>query len=793
MLEDVRQQPQFSTSDASQLAHELYDVDVSACELPSERDQNFELRCPSGERFVLKIANASTVREIIDCQNQAMERIAKYGSDANCPTVCETISGQQIARISGARDRQHFARLVTWVPGIPLAKAKPHSSMLLRGVGRQLGSVSTALEGFLHPAAKREFQWDLARSCDVVREHAASISDPVARDTISFFATHHEQVVAPKLGSLRTSVIHNDANDYNVLVEEQTSINRQVTGLIDFGDMVHSSTVNELAICLAYVMLDKPDPIAAAADVVSGYHDVFPLRELEFEVLYPLACMRLCASISISAYQRQLAPDNDYLMITTKPAWALLEKLQKIQPSAVHRALRVACHDAVVESTIHSNRPTDSVMNRDDLLAKRNSLLGKSLSVSYHSPLKIVRGRGQYLYDERGREYLDCVNNVCHVGHCHPHVVEAASRQMAKLNTNTRYLHDAIVNYAERLTATLPNPLSVCYFVNSGSEANDLALRLARAYTGGTETIVVDGAYHGNLSSLIDISPYKFDGPGGQGSPPFVHKLIMPDGYRGPYKYDDPDFGRKYADPVQTVVHQVGESGRNVAAFICESLLSCGGQIVLPDGYLQEVYKQVRLSGGICIADEVQVGFGRVGSHFWGFETQDVVPDIVTMGKPIGNGHPLGAVVTTPKIADAFANGMEYFNTYGGNPVSCAAGLAVLETIEREGLQAHSEKVGNLLKTGLTKVMAKHAIVGDVRGLGLFLGMELVHNRGTLEPAADIAEYIVEQAKDEGILLSTDGPFHNVLKIKPPLCFSEENAELLVATLDKILTNRVSH
>jgi 4-aminobutyrate aminotransferase-like enzyme len=432
-------------------------------------------------------------------------------------------------------------------------------------------------------------------------------------------------------------------------------------------------------------------------------------------------------------------------------------------------------------------------MNRDELLTKRNSLLGKSLSVSYRNPLTIVRGRGQYLYDEADREYLDCVNNVCHVGHCHPHVVEAASRQMAELNTNTRYLHDAIVQYAERLTATLPDPLSVCYFVNSGGEANDLALRLARAYTGGTETIVVDGAYHGNLSSLIDISPYKFDGPGGQGSPPFVHKLIMPDGYRGPYKYDDPDCGRKYADHVQTVLHQAGQSGRKVAAFICESLLSCGGQIVLPDGYLREVYNQVRASGGICIADEVQVGFGRVGSHFWGFETQDVVPDIVTMGKPIGNGHPLGAVVTTPKIADAFANGMEYFNTYGGNPVSCAVGLAVLETIEKEGLQVHAAQVGNLLKTGMNHQMAKHSVVGDVRGLGLFLGMELVHNRDTLEPAADIAEYIVEQAKDEGILLSTDGPFHNVLKIKPPLCFSEENAKRLTTSLDKILTNRVPH
>jgi Ser/Thr protein kinase RdoA (MazF antagonist) len=375
MLEDVRQRPQFSTSDASQLARELYDVDASACELPSERDQNFELRCPSGERFVLKIANANAVRDIIDCQNQAMERIAKHGTDANCPTVCETISRQQVARIFGTDETQHFVRLVTWVPGIPLAKAKPHSSILLRGVGRLLGSVSSALEGFSHPAAIREFQWDLACSREVIREHASLISDSAARDIISLFVASYEEIVAPRLGSLRKSVIHNDANDYNVLVGFKKGsgtvvqstlravpatvpdpfLNRRVTGVIDFGDMVHSSTVNELAICLAYVMLDKPDPIAAAAEVVSGYHEVFPLRESEFEVLFPLACMRLCVSVSISAYQRQLAPDNDYLMISAKPAWALLEKLQKLQPSVVHRALRAACQYAPAESTVHSN------------------------------------------------------------------------------------------------------------------------------------------------------------------------------------------------------------------------------------------------------------------------------------------------------------------------------------------------------------------------------------------------------------------------------------------------------
>ncbi|WP_456427817.1 aminotransferase class III-fold pyridoxal phosphate-dependent enzyme [Rhodocaloribacter sp.] len=424
----------------------------------------------------------------------------------------------------------------------------------------------------------------------------------------------------------------------------------------------------------------------------------------------------------------------------------------------------------------------------EEILRLRARHLGPSLSVSYRTPLKIVRGEGAYLFDESGRAYLDCVNNVCHVGHGHPRVVEAACRQMAALNTNTRYLHDHLVDYAVRLTATLPDPLRVCFFVNSGSEANDLALRLARAHTGGTDVVVLDGAYHGNLSSLIEISPYKFDGPGGAGAPPHVHKAAMPDPYRGPYRRDDPEAGAKYAAHVREAVGALQASGRRLAAFFAEPILSCGGQIVPPEGFFREAYACVRAAGGVCVADEVQVGFGRAGSHFWAFETHGAVPDVVTMGKPIGNGHPMAAVVTTPEIAASFANGMEYFNTFGGNPVSCAVGLAVLDVIEEEGLQANARRVGTYLTERLTALMARHPLVGDVRGRGLFLGVELVRDRATLEPAAEAAAEIVNRAKERGVLLSTDGPLHNVLKIKPPLVFSTNDADRLVDTLDAVLT-----
>jgi 4-aminobutyrate aminotransferase-like enzyme len=426
-------------------------------------------------------------------------------------------------------------------------------------------------------------------------------------------------------------------------------------------------------------------------------------------------------------------------------------------------------------------------LSSDQILTVRREHIGPSLSIAYRKPLNIVKGYRQYLYDDEGRAYLDAVNNVAHVGHSHPRVVRAAQEQMAVLNTNTRYLHENISRFAERLCATMPDTLRVCFFVNSGSEANELALRLARAHTKGTDIICVDGAYHGNTTLLIDISPYKFDGPGGEGAPSHVHKILMPDTYRGPYKADDERAGEKYARHIAEAVEQIQQSGKRLSAFICESALGCGGQIILPDGYLRDAYRHAREAGGVCIADEVQTGLGRVSSHFWAFETQGIVPDIVTIGKPLGNGHPLAAVVTTPEIAASFDNGMEYFNTFGGNPVSCAVGLAVLDVIEEESLQENALKVGAYLKANLEALKSKHPLIGDVRGMGLFIGVELVLDRETLTPATKQASYLVERMKDLGILISTDGPLHNVLKIKPPIVFSIANAAELVCKLDQIL------
>jgi 4-aminobutyrate aminotransferase-like enzyme/Ser/Thr protein kinase RdoA (MazF antagonist) len=419
--------------------------------------------------------------------------------------------------------------------------------------------------------------------------------------------------------------------------------------------------------------------------------------------------------------------------------------------------------------------------------AVRDTLLGRNLSVSYQRPLKIVRGWKQYLYDDTGRAFLDVYNNVPLVGHSHPRVARAAQEQLALLNTNTRYLHDNVIRYAGRLTELLPAPLRVCYFLNSGSEANELALRLARAHTGREDVIVLEHAYHGHTNTLIDISPYKFDGPGGRGRKPWVHVAPIADDYRGAYRRGEADAGARYARLVGDIIGNARKEGREIAAFIAETLPSVGGQVVFPPGYLKETYLHVRAAGGVCIADEVQVGFGRLGTHFWGFETQDVVPDIVVLGKPIGNAFPLAAVVTTPEIAASFANGMEFFSTFGGNPVACAAGLAVLDVLREEKLPENALRVGNYLMKRLRSLQERHVLIGDVRGSGLFLGVDLVRDRESRAPATQQADYAVNRLRERGILAGTDGPGHNVIKLRPPLIFSEADADLFVETLDSIL------
>ena len=413
-------------------------------------------------------------------------------------------------------------------------------------------------------------------------------------------------------------------------------------------------------------------------------------------------------------------------------------------------------------------------LSLEEILEMREEHISKSLSIGHGKPLHISRGEMQYLYSRTGEKYLDLVNNVCHVGHCNPHVVSAGQKQMAVLNTNTRYIYDGLTQYIQRLSYTLPEGLDYGFLVNSGSEANELAIRLARAYTNNHDIVVMEGAYHGHTGMLIDLSPYKFRGPGGKGiAEDWVHVAPVPDIFR--------DNSRDYLNEFEEIVRDASP----VAGFIVESMLSCAGQIPFPQGYLAKSFELIRNVGGLCITDEVQVGFGRLGSKMWAFEEHGVIPDIVVMGKPIGNGHPMAAVFTTKEIADSF-KGMEFFSTFGGNPVSCAIGMAVLDVIEEKNLIENSKLMGELFIDGLTKLKNKYGIIGDIRGKGLFLGIELVKNRSSLEPAPKEAELLVEGMLSKNILLSIDGPRKNVIKIKPPMVISKEDVDRTIKSLNEV-------
>ena len=757
--------------DIAQLLQTHYGINGTIKVLEGYDELNFLVNADDQKKYIVKIANASHVFSFVEAQVKILTHLSNTSIANYFQYPILNTDGAAITYFE-KENTSYCIRVLSFLEGTFWYELKNHRPLLFTSLGNFLGSMDKALQNFSDPSMHREYTWDITTTLNA-RYKIDSIKDPEKRRIVGYFLQQFETIVSPQIYSLKKGYVHNDANDYNVLTDGE-----KVTGLIDFGDMVYTTIINNIAVACTYAMLDQQDPIAAACLVIKGYHAQFPLEEKELAILYYLIAGRLCISLTQSAYNASMDSTNEHHFITMRPAWDLIYRLIQINPLLATDCFKKAGGYAGVINEFEN----------EQLLDDRKKVLGKNLSISYEQPVKIIQGALQYLYDDKGNTYIDCVNNPSHVGHAHPVLVKAMQNQIATLNTNTRYLSDLIVRYAKRLTQTLPSSLSVCYFVNSGSEANDLAIRMSRCYTGAEDVIVLDHAYHGTSSLTIDISPYKFDSKGGYGQKSWVHKALNPDGYRGPYKYEDPLVGEKYAEDVKRIVEQLAQQQKKPAAFICESLLGVGGQMPLPQNYLHKVYEYVQAAGGVCIADEVQVGFGRVGEKFWGFELQNVIPDIVVMGKPMGNGHPLAVVVVNQKIADAFNNGLEYFNTYGGNPVSMVTGLTVLDIIESEQMQAHALEVGNYFMDELRKLQQKFPIIDDVRGHGLFIGAELVRDAQLKTPAVPEIDIIVNKMKDRGFLLSTDGPLHNVLKIKPPMTFSKENAKSFCENLEQVLS-----
>lgn len=994
-----------SDREIERIASANYALKGKITQLPGEIDLNYKITTAQNKSYILKISPPDVENQYLDFQSKLYKYIQNKTLDFQYPMQIANSIGKIFSFFIDENGDQRNVRLLTWIEGRVWSKVNPITSELRIGLGIKCGELTNAFQRFYHPFAQRTFDWDLANASWTFDFLDLFIGEEKA--LIHYFQKQFEEI-QPRYKQLRKSLIHNDPNDNNILVDNDLA-KPKVIAIIDYGDAVYSQVINDLAVAIAYGIMDVNNPLEAAKEIIFGYHSKFALKEDDLTCLYTLVAMRLVISLTKSTLNKQLEPNNVYLQISEKQAWELLKKWRNINsnfafysfryccgmeahpnyrmfiefskkikidiksvfknvknltceaidlsmsslvlgnyqdfkysevfnqkmtqqysnfPEKIwvggygearpiytsdafitnsnegfeHRTIHlgidfwakcktqvfsplkgeiVVCHNNDSEKnygptlilkhtldeyqsffTLYGHLSKESLRNKkigqiiekgellcefgeqkengnwaphlhfqiildrleesfdfdgvstpsnwsifssicpdpnllfkmeeinkiekfdwDNLKEFRKSILGKSLSLSYDKPLKIVRGEGPYLFDNLGQRFLDTVNNVAHVGHENSKVVLAGQKQMAVLNTNTRYLHAEIVNYAKELLATFPPELSVVHFVNSGSEANELALRMAKTATNQKDILALDWGYHGNTQGCIDLSAYKFNRKGGSGKPEYTTLVPLPDAFKG--KYRGEAAGQKYGEEVLFCLQNVEKKGRKVAAFIAESIVSCGGQIELPKDFLKIAYEHVRQAGGLCIADEVQVGFGRVGKAFWGFQMHDVVPDIVTLGKPIGNGHPLAAVVCTRAVADAFANGMEFFNTFGGNPVSCAIGRAVLKEIQDHNLQMNALEIGNYLKQELKQMQIKFPILADVRGSGLFLGLELLEE--DLKPATKKTNYLANRMKVKGILMSVDGPDNNVLKIKPPLVFDKSNAEFLLKNLQQVL------
>lgn len=978
-----------------------YGIEGKIDPLAGEIDFNFRVKGLKGKKYILKVSRPKPDIDALDFQEALLAHLESSGMES-CPRCVPTRSGDRHAMIE--LDGPRSVRLLSWVEGRLWSSVNPQKDALRFDLGKTAARLTNALSSFDHPYGKRTFVWDIAQAGWTIQH--LSLFDENQKTIITNFQQRFEAIQST-YGDLRKQVIHNDANDNNIVVSKEP-IDPKVTGIIDYGDAIHTQLINDVAVCCTYAVMGLPNPLAGITPILAGYHEICPLTEAELDCLYDAIAMRLIISLTRSAINREAEPDNVYLQISDGPGWDLLTKWYEIDPAFAKASFRQACgylahrnganfeawaaqnprnlsdlfptsgrdkaalldlsvssswlghqyefndldrfqfeieqlqktvpdkilaggyqeprplytsgtygregNSGMEDRTVHlgidfwlpagtpvhalwdgevviaaddagekeygglivlkhqtsnftfyslyghlnpvecltkqvgdlvekgtrigalGNYPEngnwaphlhfqlmhellgytddfpgvaypserhlwaglcpdpnlvfqldelkkDHDPDRSGLIDYRKVHLGKSLSLQYESPLEMVRGAGAFLMDRLGCKYLDTVNNVAHVGHEHPNVVEAGKKQMSLINTNTRYLHPNINALAEKLLETLPTELSVLHFVNSGSEANELAIRMAYAYSGGTDVIASEVGYHGNTNQCVAMSSYKFDGKGGQGRPEHTEIFPMPYAYRG--KYRGQDTAPLYANEVATTIERIQNKNRKPAALILEPILSCGGQVELPEGFLKQAYELVRDAGAVCISDEVQTGCGRMGKTFWGFQLHGVVPDIVTIGKPLGNGHPVAAVACTRAVADAFANGMEYFNTFGGNPVSCAIAKAVLDTVQEEGLQQQAQEIGDYLKDRLWKLQDEFALIGDIRGQGLFLGIELVDP--TLRPMPEQASYLANRMKDHGILMSTDGPDHNVLKIKPPLVFNKLHADLLLKYLRKVL------
>ncbi|MEO8476797.1 MAG: aminotransferase class III-fold pyridoxal phosphate-dependent enzyme [Actinomycetota bacterium] len=761
--------PSFGAEAASQLAARWFGLVGTATPLGSERDQGFMIGSAEGPVGVLKISNASEDPSILDMETAAALHVIAVDPtipmSAPLPVVGadpSAGSGSYVTTVPGPDGATHLVRACAYLPGTASIDPMRLDGDAVYEYGVMVARLGRAMRSFFHPSAGRVLLWDVQHASSL-RPMTDAIDDPEHRRLVDAALDRFEAEVAPVWPSLRSQVIHGDVTLDNALVDERG----RISGIIDWGDMSHSALVCDVSSSLESLLEGRrPDEVVARVmRFVDGYRSVTPLEPEELRVLPDLLSARIVTVAVLFGWRAKRHPDNHYLRGWEDRLWPLLAYLE-------------AGGGELLRARLRADEPaTDPT----ELTGRRGRAFGPALSpLTYDRPLHLVRGEGVWLVDAEGGRYLDCYNNVPVVGHCHPRVTDAIARQARLLNTNMRYLHGAAIELAERVVASMPagSGLDTVLFVNSGSEANDTAWRLATAWTGAWGGLATRYAYHGVTQAIADLSPEEWRGGY---HPPQVELFEPLDVSRDATPPDEA------ADDLLRACERLQERGTLPAITFVDGGFTSDGILAPPPEYVRALAERTHEVGALYVADEVQAGHGRSGGALWSFDAMDVATDIVTMGKPMGNGHPVAALVTRREITERFAETTEWFSTFGGNPVACAAALAVLDVIEDERLVERAGRVGPALRSGLRDVAASHAAIGDVRGLGLLTGVELVDDDGA--PDAALASAVKNRLRDYGVLVGTTGPAGNVLKVRPPLVFGEEHIPVVLDALDAALTS----
>ncbi|MDJ0778141.1 MAG: aminotransferase class III-fold pyridoxal phosphate-dependent enzyme [Gammaproteobacteria bacterium] len=769
-----RNLPRFELDQVRQAARELYDIDGEFLPQDSERDLTWQVRRDNGEALVLKIANAAEAEAIVDFQLRALEHIAARNPELPVPRMIASAGGRAYEWIEAASGERHLLRVLSYLPGDPL-DSRPDAlcDPLRYALGALMADLDLALRGFFHPAARsNDHLWDLTR-CLEIRPQVELLADAELRSLCHRLLDHAEAEVLPQLSQLRWQVIHQDADARNVLVDPSDP--RRPAGIIDFGDLLYGPLVSEIA-AIDTCADDEPDPVGCLCATAAGFDSRLPLEEAEVDLLYDVALIRQATNVILVGGRDAIDDSHGYLSGTDAYVRVLQRMLDQGRAQATRR-IREACRFPVYAASAHGQSPGDT--DYGALAHKRSQRLGDVVHF-YDRPLHFVRGEGPWLITPDGRRYLDTYNNVQQIGHADAHVARSLYRQASVLNVNTRYLCDIVADYAERLTADLPDHLNACVFVNSGSEANDVAMQLAQFATGRGGALIMEQAYHGCTETTMELSPSetgRFD---------HLEYLEVPDMYRGRFA-DDPGAAHRYAADVERALADLAGRGHQPAAWMVDTALCSNGVAMAPEGYFDAVAQKVQAAGGLVVADEVQAGMGRLG-RFWGFRAQGLEHvDMITMGKPVGNGHPLGVVITDKSIIDRFAAHVELFSTFGGNPVSCAAGMAVLDQIERHDLVNKGVEVGDYLRAKLRELARQQPLIGDVRGKGMIVGLEFVTDRAAKTPARAETARLIDLMLDEQILVGKSGPQRNVFKMRPNFAWGKPQVDRFVDALDRCL------